>query len=206
MAIGGGINSCLGLAVGLGTLLAALSFDLPRPLKFSTFLVSIGSLSYSVFCSYDWEQEAVFQSKLRTMDRELEDHELATRTNYLMELVTHQYLLPAPVPASGPAHQPPGLPHQPVVLSLPAHNPLNTVQRSCGEAGLAFLEYLSGRGAKHAGNGGWFNVSKLRRYWADHRGYTPESFTAFLQQLTQAGAGQFKDGDRREWKPTITLG
>lgn len=205
MAISSSLASCLGLGAGLFSLLSALSFDLPKPLKFSAYLLSITGFGYGVAMTYQWEAEETYQSKLKAMDRELEDHELASRTNYLMEEVSYRYTFAPPTAEPAYAGQERGQLQQQAYLGLPAYDPLAVIQRSCGEAGVSFLEYVSGRGTKHAGTEGWFSVSKLRRCWGDHRGYSSESFTAFLDQLSQAGAGQFRDSSKRDWRPTITF-
>lgn len=206
MAISSSLTSCLSLGAGLVSLLSALSFDLPKPLKFSAYLLSITGFGYGVAMTYQWELEETYQSKLRAMDRELEDHELASRTNYLMEEVSYRYTFAPPSAESAYAGQAAEQLQQQTYLGLPAYNPLAAVQRSCGEAGISLLQYVSGKGSKHRDSSGWFSVSKLRRCWADHRGYTSESFTALLAQLVQAGVGEFRDHTKRDWKPTIVLG
>ena len=193
------------MGAGLFSLLSALSFDLPKPLKFSAYLLSIGGFGYGVAMTYLWEVEETYQGKLKAMDRELEDHELASRTNYLMEEVSYRYAFtPPPAQPAYTGHATNQLEQQ-AYLGLPSYDPLTAIHRSCGEVGVSFIEYVTGRGSKHVGNDGWFNVSKLRRCWADHRGYSSESFTAFLDQLSQLGAGQFRDSSKRDWRPTIAL-
>lgn len=75
---------------------------------------------------------------------------------------------------------------------------------SLPELGLDFLDYILGRGKKHATAEGWFLVSKLRDVWGRNKGLATEQLRDFLRRINQAGAGEYRDHTATEWRPKIS--
>lgn len=68
---------------------------------------------------------------------------------------------------------------------------------------LELLRYVFGHGQRHAVEG-WFSVSKLRDNWGRNRQLNVEAIKALLREINGLGAGEFRAGGEREWRPTIS--
>lgn len=70
-----------------------------------------------------------------------------------------------------------------------------------GDVAIELIDYIWDEKAKeYTDESGWINVSKLRRNWGEHRGFKAQNFQELLSKISQAGVGEFRDSNCKEWR------
>jgi hypothetical protein len=163
----------------------------PRPIVGLSLILSLVGFANSAWIANGWQASAIDHRRRRMAEEEINTHEIAVLSMAAMQAIDELYLpvaVPEPVPVlDGDAS------------TLQRIAPGQAESSQLGELREAFLAYVRGTGAKGAGKGGWFAVTKLHQNWGKNKQMPAAMFRDFLGSLTAAGLGEFDPSGQR-WR------
>lgn len=207
------------VAFGIGafTWFAIVCFArlLPAPLQLLTMLVPIACFSFALYILPKWQEEGRRSDLIASLAEREWSHNLMNQHHFniagmdlenhaaTQELVNLFAIDEAPIQSA-----PVELQESTTPIAQQAAKLLQLKQdvfQSAGEVGWALVEYLAGRGSQHCDNDGFITVEKLRSNWGRNFGLKTEPLRQLLIALSNAGAGEWKDANLKDWRLTINL-